>query len=442
MLSRDMLSIHWALWKLSMILDRFSSVVFIALLAGGAAAKYMAIAASNGGDDLLYSDIPRSIMLLQGRNPYLVAQWHSPYPPFLFVVVGGILWIAGGGGLQSGSNPTSLSVEIRLVGLVADLLVGFLIFLVLRFQRCSGLGLLGPVGLYLFLPPIGLLPYSVFHADIFGRLIMAAGLLVLVLGRYFVGTVLLTVSVIFKVHPLLALLLLLVWLVRRNGLARVLPSLTVSGMILVTGLVLPLWIPGYAASFIGYNLSTGFGSGTFSFSLMNLFYGILPAVFSLDLSTSTINVIWIVATAALFLLGLGYVWAKSSVLSSVDVVLLGLLVWLLPLRELYDWYVIWAMIPLLMRGRLLQSVIICGILEFANILGGWVFNIPGNPFPEMSSVYGFFITSLVYAILNTLTLVFVLRSSTRLVSRDWTAPSLTSKKPLHKVSWESPLMAW
>src|SRR6266705_3437237 len=296
MLSRDMLSAHWALWKLSMILDRFPSVVFIALLAGGAAAKYMAIAATNGGDDLLYSDIPRSIMLLQGRDPYLVAQWHSPYPPFLFVVVGGILWIAGGGGLQSGSNPALLSVETRLAGLVADLLVGFLIFLVLRFQRCSGLGLLGPVGLYLFLPPIGLLPYSVFHADIFGRLIMAAALLVLVLGRYFVGTVLLTVSVIFKVHPLLALL------------------------------------------------------------------------------------------------------------------------------------------PLLMRGRLLQSVIICGILEFTNILGGWVFNIPGNPFPEMSSVYGFFITSLVYAILNTLTLVFVLRSSTRLVSRDWTAPSLTSKQPLHKVS--------
>jgi hypothetical protein len=184
-------------------------------------------------------------------------------------------------------------------------------------------------------------------------------------------------------------------------------------------LVLPFWIPGYAGSFLGYNLSTGFGSGTFSFSLMNLFYGVLPATLGLNLSTSSINMIWLVSTLALFLLGLGVVWTRSNILSPVEVVLLGLLVWLLPLRELYDWYVIWAMIPLLMRGRLLQSIIVCGLLELTNIMGGWAFNIPGNPFPIMSSVYGFFITSLAYAFLNVLALVFVLRNSGRPRNQFW-----------------------
>ncbi len=419
MFLRDTLRLQLGFWKLSMILDRYSWFVLVALLAGGAVAKYMVIAASDGGGDLLYSDIPKSLMFLQGRDPYLVTQWHSPYPPFLFIVVGGILWVAGGGKLPLGNSPALLSLEVRLAGVVADVLVGFLIFLVLRLQRSSGLGLLVPVGLYVLLPPMGLLPYSIFHADVFGRLVMASGLLGLVLGRFFAGTALLTLSVVFKVHPLLALLFILVWLVRRNGLARTLPTLAVCATIFLLGLVLPFWIPGYAGSFLGYNLSTGFGSGTFSFSLMNLFYGVLPATLGLNLSTSSINVIWLVSTLGLFLLGLGVVWTRSNILSPVEVVLLGLLVWLLPLRELYDWYVIWAMIPLLMRGRLLQSIIVCGLLEFTNIMGGWAFNIPGNPFPIMSSVYGFFITSLAYAFLNMLALVFVLRNSGRPRNQFW-----------------------
>src|SRR6266480_5789057 len=152
MFLRDTLRLQLGFWKLSMILDRYSWFVLVALLAGGAVAKYMVIAASDGGGDLLYSDIPKSLMFLQGRDPYLVTQWHSPYPPFLFIVVGGILWVAGGGKLPLGNSPALLSLEVRLAGVVADVLVGFLIFLVLRLQRSSGLGLLVPVGLYVLLP--------------------------------------------------------------------------------------------------------------------------------------------------------------------------------------------------------------------------------------------------------------------------------------------------
>ncbi len=358
-----------------------------------------------------YSDIPKSLMLLKGQDPYLVDAWSSPYPPFLLMVLGGIMWVAAGGRVPSGSNVGLFSWEIRMAGLLADLSVAILIFLVLRLRGLSGLQVFVPVGVYLLLDPIALSPYLSFHADIFGYLILASSLLALVSNRLLTGTVLLAVSAVFKVHPILALLLLLFWMVKRYGIVRALPGLVSSGTILVLGLVLPFWIPGYADSFLGYNLSTGFGGGTASFSLMNLFYGVLPAAFGLAFPISTINMVWLTATAALFIFALGWIWTGAGDLGPVEVVLLGLLVWLLPLRQLYLWYVGWAVVPFLMMGRPVGSLVGGGLLELAYGMAGWSFNLPGNPFPMMASVYGFFLTSLVYAFFNILAMGLALKSS-------------------------------
>ena len=51
----------------------------------------MLIQLSNGGSDLVSADIPKSLMLLQGENPYSVNPWASPYPPLLLLVDSGII---------------------------------------------------------------------------------------------------------------------------------------------------------------------------------------------------------------------------------------------------------------------------------------------------------------------------------------------------------------
>jgi hypothetical protein len=96
-------------------------------------------------------------------------------------------------------------------------------------------------------------------------------------------------------------------------------------------------------------------------------------------------------------------------MDGVDVVSLGLLVWLLPLRELYTHYMVWMIVPFLMRGRLVQSIGVGGLLEVANTMAVWSWNIPPNPLPWMTTAYGFFLTSIAYASVNTFAITMVLK---------------------------------
>ncbi len=78
--------------------------------------------------------------------------------------------------------------------------------------------------------------------------------------------------------------------------------------------------------------------------------------------------VWIVATLVLFGLGLWVVWSRTGSVGPVEVVLLGLLAWLIPLRELYPFYVVWAIIPFLMRARAWEAIILGGLFETANTM--------------------------------------------------------------------------
>ncbi len=395
--------------NLDLFAHRASLLVFIGLLATAAVNKYLLILRSDGGGDLLGADIPKSIMLLNGQDPYSSQPWAAPYPPFLLLLLGQIIRWTAGNPLQSQIPETIISRHVMLAGLAADLLVALLVFLTLRAKGFSGLRVVVPLGLLLFLPAISVTPYFWFHADVLGYPLLAGSLLALEKKRSFLGITLLGLATIFKVHPILAIPLALVWLGRRQGFRSALPSITTAITILTAGFILPFTIPGYSAAMLGFNLSTGFGNGTTSFTIMNLFYSILPSGFHIDLQPFAINQIWIMITAALFTMVLCVVWNRAESLAATDVVLLGLLVWLIPLRQLYTHYVVWAIIPLLARGRLKESIIAGAILELANTMAVWSWNIPPNPFPPMTTTYGFFLTSLVYAGLGVLSLLFVVR---------------------------------
>jgi hypothetical protein len=402
------------LWQRSLatldgLVDNYSPLILGGLLALTTFQKLTLIFHTDGGGDLLGADIPKSVMLMAGQNPYSSNPWASPYPPFLLAVLGSIIKITSGSVAFTPDAIGLISRNVRITGLIADAIVALLVFLALRARRVSGLSALVPSALFLALPSISLSPYYWFNSDVFGYPILAGSVLALILGRYFVGSVLLATATIFKIHPILAIPLMLVWLVRRYGFPKSLPTIITTGSILVLGLVVPAILPGYLESVLGFNLSSGFGGGTSSFTLMNLLYAIFPSFFHLSLPTIVENQVWLAATASLFVAALGIVWSRARELNPVDIIALGLLVWLIPLRQIYTHYLVWAVVPFLMRGRLRQTLIVGSLLELANTMSSWSWDLPPDPFPVLSTAYGFFATSLVYLCVSFTALVFIMR---------------------------------
>src|SRR3989449_5568246 len=407
----DALELRWhrSFARLDGLVDKYSLLILGGLLALTTFQKLSLILHTDGGGDLLGADIPKSMMLIAGQNPYISNPWASPYPPFLLALVGGIIRLTSGNAILSPDTVGLISRNVRITGLVADALVALLVFLTLRAKRVSGLSVLVPPALFLALPSISLSPYYWFNSDVLGYPILAASVLALVVGRYFVGSVLLAIASIFKIHPILAIPLVLVWLVKRRGIPKSLPTIITTGSILSFGLVAPAILPGYLGSVLGFNLSSGFGGGTSSFTMMNLLYAILPSVFHLSLPTSVENQVWVATTAARFVAALGIVWSRGRELNPVDAVAIGLLVWLIPLRQIYTHYLVWAIVPVLMRGRLRQTLMVGSLLELANTMSSWSWDLPPDPFPVLVSAYGFFVTSLVYLSVSLTALVFIMR---------------------------------
>src|SRR5712692_5941047 len=348
--------------ELGLFLNQTSPAILVSIVALASFHHYLLVLATNGGSDLLSADIPKSLMLLHGQNPYSVQPWASPYPPLLLLIVGGIVQLTSPGLVQSPASLDLISQNIRIAGLFANALVGIIIFLALRSKGLSGLQALVPAALFLTLPATSTGPLYYFHSDTFGYPILALSLLALTTKRYFTGSTLLAIGTVFKVHPILALPLILVWLVRKQGLQRALPSLLTSTTILTIGLALPFEIPGYSAALLGFNLSN-MGNGTASFTILNLLYGVLPTAFSVNVPDLLTSQIWIATTATLFTVLLGIVWTRDKRLEPIDVALLGLLAWLIPLRQLYLHYLVWAIIPFLMRGKLKQTILVAIMLE-------------------------------------------------------------------------------
>src|SRR3989442_11356171 len=143
---------------------------------------------------------------------------------------------------------------------------------------------------------------------------------------------------------------------------------------------------------------------------MSLVNTILPSTLQLAPTELFINQVSITATATLYTIILGTIWTRARSLSSIDVVLLGLVAWLIPLKIVYTHYVVWAIIPFLMRGRLKQTVIIIGLLQLADTLTYWSSSPASSPMPDIVVSYGPVLTSLVIRFIGAAALLLVLSS--------------------------------
>src|SRR5437660_1694124 len=409
MLASLKLRLHRSYAEFDSFVDKYMAMILSGLLAATTFQKLSLILHTDGGGDLLGADIPKSMMLIAGQNPYSSNPWASPYPPFLLAMVGSIIRVTSGSIMLTPDTIGLISKNVRMVGLLADAIVALLVFLTLRTRGFSGLSALAPSAVFLALPSISLSPYYWFNSDVLGYPILAGSVLALVRGRYLAGSVLLAIGTIFKIHPLLAIPLLFVWLVRQRGILKSVPIIITTGSIILLGLVAPAILPGYLGSVLGFNLSSGFGDGTSSFTMMNLLYAIFPAVFRFSLPTVVENQVWLAVTAVLFVIVLGIVWSRARELNPVDVVALGLLTWLIPLRQIYTHYLVWVIVPFLMRGRLRQTLVVGSLLEFANTMSSWSWDLPPDPFPVMATAYGFFATRIVYLSVSLTALVFIVK---------------------------------
>src|SRR6266700_21992 len=198
--------------------------------------------------------------------------WASPYPPLLLLTVSGI--VRFNSLFASQSSLDLISQQIRFIGLFADAAVVLIIYLSLRSRTNDALQALIPASLFLTLPAISTSPLYFFHSDTFGYPILALAALTLAKHRYLTGTILLATATVFKIHPALALPLVMIWLIRTRGLLKTLPSLLATTTITSLGLIIPLTIPGYQQSILGFNL-TNQGNGT-TLTIMSLLNTVLP----------------------------------------------------------------------------------------------------------------------------------------------------------------------
>jgi hypothetical protein len=423
MLSLGRLKLQPNTERFNLFLNQASPIILATLMSLVIFHGYLLLQQSNGGADLISADIPKSLMLLNGQNPYSMQPWASPYPPLLLLTVSGIIRLTSLFAAQPSLD--LISQQLRLIGLFANATVALIIYIAIRSRTSNPLQALIPASLFLTIPAMSTSPLYFFHSDTFGYPILALSVLTLARRHYFIGTTLLATATIFKIHPILALPLMMIWLIRTQGLRNNLVSIASATIITALGLVLPFTIPGYQQSILGFNLSNAGNGATFSI-VINQANSVLPQFFQIDPSQYSYNLIWITATSALYITILGTVWTRAKSLSSIDVILLGLLAWLIPLRIVYTHYLVWAIIPFLMRGRLTQTIIITGLLQLADTLAYWTSTPSISPLPGMDTFYGPVLTSLITRLAGATALVFVLNSLKRKALGPMTQSALTN----------------
>jgi len=317
----------------------------------GCLVQFIVTLFTNGGGDLKDAYVPTVSSILHGHNPYLSGQpWNTGYPPFFFLLLAGVAVFGSLGGLVS---PATVSWSLRIGLVIGHVALGGLAYLALRRVKIDILPRLAVPALIVLLPSFYQMGEVWFHGDIFGLVLLAGAVYLLYEEHWIVGSILLSLSAAFKIHPILALPLVAIWLFRKERL-----SLTILGALFlpfVSLTVVPLQnVPGYYGSFVQQNISV---RPSWSFSPFILAYKVLPSLYGLEFSTRLVNQIWILATIGLFAFVLGFAWRNPNNLQAADIVCLGVAVWLIPLRQLFHYYAFWAIIPFMLRGNLKQAVL-------------------------------------------------------------------------------------
>jgi hypothetical protein len=198
--------------------------------------------------------------------------------------------------------------------------------------------------------------------DAFGLLFLASGCYLLNKGRDLWGIFFVSLSIAFKVHPIIGAVAILAYFLfaRRRFLFK--KSLVVfAGTVAVFAAIPILLIPQ------AYDSVVGFHAVNLQMYTFNLYSGLLDT-FS-DLASSSTSFVtdlknyldygWLTAVlgAAFYLCWLVAKKVRYLRLASpVDLLSIGIMLWLVLLKQTLPHYFLWALLPLLAMGRLKSSL--------------------------------------------------------------------------------------
>lgn len=384
-----------------MFMKREMFVLVSLLFAFAFLVKLLIIFSTDGGFDISLADLPKTVMFIEGSNPYSVSSWAAPYPPFYFVVFSGILLVSSGFNL---ARPVAeLIFALRFIALLFDVATGFVIYITLIHKKIGNFKALAILAFYFC---ISTECQFWFHGDAFGYFFIALAAFFFVSERYSLGSLFLGLSVIFKIHPFLSLFPVVIWFYRKRvGFSR---NVIILCLTVFLGLFLPvMFIPHSFEVLVGYNSST---RPLYTCSLFNFFYNVLPIFYQQNVPLSLINTVWIIATFGMLFLVSFIVWRSYERIELIDALILGLVAWILPLRQVLNYYLIWFMIPFLMKGNLLENFSITSLQGMAVFVAtfGWAdfkgWNIPPSP----NAALIFFAVAVLYTICGFLIMFFIL----------------------------------
>src|SRR3989442_12996452 len=152
MLSLGRLKLPPDIERFTLLLDQASPITLTSLISLVIFHGSLLIQQSNGGTDLVSADIPKSLMLLNGQNPYSTLPWASPYPPLLLLTVSGIIRLTSLFAPQTSLD--LISQQLRLAGLFADAAAAIVIYLTIRARTSNAFQALIPASLFPTLPAI------------------------------------------------------------------------------------------------------------------------------------------------------------------------------------------------------------------------------------------------------------------------------------------------
>src|SRR5438876_9839937 len=101
--------------RINLLLNQASPIILTSLMSLVIFHGYLLIQQSNGGSDLVSADIPKSLILLNGQNPYSTQPWASPYPPLLLLTVSGIIRLTGLFASQSSLNLICILIRLLVI---------------------------------------------------------------------------------------------------------------------------------------------------------------------------------------------------------------------------------------------------------------------------------------------------------------------------------------
>ncbi len=314
------------------------------------------------------ADLYKLSLLASGISPYSTLPWQAQYPPIYF-----ILWLVPYLIITSAAHTLSQTyIGFKALSLVFMYAATFLVYksLVLELGDRHKFKALFLSSIFLIFAQDSL---KVLTGDSLGILLLVAGSFFFVKKRNMLGVFFVTMAVLFKIQPIIGILLVLVALAGRS-----IPSFKKAFLISASSALLLFIVP---LAILSGSLSSFliFESNSLQFYTFNIYsgiFGLLSNVLSISnpLNSSAaiiIDYIWI-ATTLIAVAWFSFILFKRDRFKNaklVDILALGLLVWILLLKQTLPFYYIWPLAVLVLGNRIKSAA----ILVIGNILGSELF---------------------------------------------------------------------